>query len=101
MECFYRATMGNHVGVWRPGEGHHMDWIRSYYAQPLRGRENEVLVVGRRGDGGEVTLRCTSDENDRIAGYVLGERRIEVAWCVAGTEQEMFQRFSSNRMNRP
>lgn len=64
MECFYRVTFGNQVSIWRRGKSHHMDWIRSYDEQPLRGRENEVMV-GRPGEGDRDALLPSFS-----AGYV-------------------------------
>lgn len=94
MECFYRISTQNRIGPWYPGEAYHMEWIRSYYAQPLRGRDQEVVVVGLTEDGEEITLRCTSVENDRIQGWTMRGQRVEVAWCREGEGEATLLRFS-------
>lgn len=89
------------MSTWNVGKSYHMDWIRSYYAQGLRGREHEVLVAGRSEDDREITLRCCSEENDRITGYNVWGQRIEVAWCTVGRRDILLQRFSSDRIYAP
>lgn len=76
-----------------------MDWIRSYYAQPIR--DQEVVVIGLTENGEEATLRCTSVENDRITGWTVRGERVEVAWCGEGNREALLARFSPSASSRP
>ena len=88
MECFYRVTFGNQVSIWRRGTSHHMDWIRSYDEQPLRGRENEVIVVG-------------PEKKRSCSVHTMGGQRVEVAWCREGGGDALLQSFSAGDVNPP
>jgi hypothetical protein len=78
-----------------------MGWIRSYYEQPLRGREIEVIVVGVRETGEETVLVCTSERNDYLSGHTIGGRQVEVAWCREGGGDALLQSFSAGYVNPP
>ncbi len=101
MECFYRVAHDNRISAWRQGKSHHMDWIRSYYEQPLRGRENQVIVVGVRETGEETVLFCTSDRNDYLSGHTMDGQRVEIAWCREGGGDVLLRSLSSDHINRP
>lgn len=95
LECYWRKhNRNNMIGSWERDEenGLYMQWIRSYFQQPIRDRP--IIVIGTHPDTGEErSLRCMADSNEKITGITgitFGESRIEIVW---GYSHQILERY--------
>lgn len=82
LECYWRKHhRNNKISQWTRDQenGLYMQWIRSYFQQPIR--DQPILVVGTHPESGEErSLRCMADNNEKITGVTFGGNQIEIIW---------------------
>jgi hypothetical protein len=81
----------NRIGQWQRVDAPYRQWIQAYFRQPIR--DQPVIVVAEDEEGGDITLQCMAETNDKISGVTTAGLRVEIVQCRQSLADETLSRY--------